>query len=430
MAVIGALLGFTASLLFSPGYQSASRVLLQGSRDPDELLTEAQIAVSSVVLERAAATLRWNVPVEELQDVVTAEVVDGNVIEIRGTDADPERARRLTDQVANEFVTYSSQLISNPANSTAQLVQEQQKSLQLQVKTANQKISDMHRDVRSGALTVEEVAARTELENLRTALTAASKELDEAEAATTKANVVVIEPAVLPTQQAAPTVTQLTGGGALAGFLLGIAGHLIAVRTDRRLRGGEQIGEALGTKVLGRITVAEEPPPVSRWARLLGADRPWQTPETEIGAVANRYRRILGKLRGGQGVPLRLLVLVADDDPEARAVALQLVTAAAGDGHAAVNGNGHTATDPTLRIAVITANRPAVAEDPAMSGALVVVSSGRRTGWELVGVAEACTDSGHRVVGALIAQPARTRAAQQSTQPAPADQDEAFAGKS
>ncbi|MGH3468811.1 MAG: exopolysaccharide biosynthesis protein, partial [Thermocrispum sp.] len=243
-AVIGAVLGFAASQLVSPGYQAGSQVLLQGSRDPDELLTESQIAVSSVVLERAASTLGWRMPVSELQEKVTAEIVDGNVIEIRATDADPLRARSLTDQVANEFVTYTSQLVSNPANSTAELVQEQQKALQQQVRDANQQLSELHRKVKAGSLTVEEVAARTTLEDLRTALTAAAKELDEAEAAATRANAVVIEPAELPTAQTPPTALHLTAGSALAGFLLGVAGHLVAARGDRRLRGADQIGSA------------------------------------------------------------------------------------------------------------------------------------------------------------------------------------------
>jgi hypothetical protein len=33
---------------------------------------------------------------------------------------------------------------------------------------------------------------------------------------------------------------------------------------------------------------------------------------------------------------------------------------------------------------------------------VAVVSAGTRTGWELVGIAEACTDAGHEVLGVVV----------------------------
>ena len=59
IGAVGALVGAGASLVFSPGYETSTSVLLQGPRDPDELLTEAQVAKSSVVLDRAAGALKW-----------------------------------------------------------------------------------------------------------------------------------------------------------------------------------------------------------------------------------------------------------------------------------------------------------------------------------------------------------------------------------
>ncbi|MCA1673008.1 MAG: hypothetical protein LC799_12705 [Actinobacteria bacterium] len=94
LAAVGALLGVGASLLFSPGYESTSSVLLQGSQGEEDLLTEAQIATSSVVLDRTAAALGWDVTGEDLRGMVTAEVLDGNVIEVGGLAESPDRAQQ------------------------------------------------------------------------------------------------------------------------------------------------------------------------------------------------------------------------------------------------------------------------------------------------------------------------------------------------
>ncbi|MGH3434806.1 MAG: hypothetical protein ACRDQB_18430, partial [Thermocrispum sp.] len=198
----------------------------------------------------------------------------------------------------------------------------------------------------------------------------------------------------------------------------------------------------------GQVAVAEQPAPTgSSWprrlSRLLGTDRPWQTPVADPGPVAGRYRRMLGRLRGTHGVPLRLLVVVADDDPAGRAVAQRLVAEAADDGHAATNGragtghenggiatNGSSSADPTLRLVEVVADGPDVPADPAMSGALVVVAAGSRTGWELTGLSEACLDAGHRVVGVVVARPTRPRTEAPAEQPAKVAAEQELAGAS
>jgi len=425
-ALVGAVVGYLVSLLVSPGYQASSQVLMQGAREADEMLTESQIAVSSTVLERAAAALRWDEPIDELREHVTAEVVEGNVIEIRAAENDPQRAQALADQVAKEFVSYSGQLASNPANASAQVIREQRNALQVEVRDALRQLSDLHRKASSGDLTSEEVGVRTELEQMRSALTGAVKELDEAEAAGTNTNAVIVEPAEVPTSPAPPTRWQLTAAGALAGFLIAIAAHLIAARADRRLRDAGSIASAFGARGVGEVAIAEPPPATSRRpAQLLGTDRPWQTPDGEVSAPG-RYHRILAKLRTAQGVPLRLLVVVPDDDPAARAVAQRLIADAAhdavvagyGHGSAATGSAGHgPAAPPTPRLVEVSAQQPDLGEDHAVSGALLVASAGLRTEWELIAIAEACRDAGHRLAGVVVARPVRTAKAQPAERP-------------
>lgn len=445
LAAVGALLGVGASLLLSPGYRSVSSVLLQGPRDAEELLTETQIATSSVVLDRTAAALGGDSTGAGLRNSVRAEVRDGNVIQISGSAGSPERAQRLTDQLTQEYLTFSTQLVSGAPAAVDQVFQERRGTLQQRITETNQRINELQGSTGPSA------AEGAELERLRAALTDATTELDdinkrerqtEAEAAFSRASIVVMEPASRPSSPAAPTLMHFVAGGALLFFLLGVFAHLVAARADRRLRGAPEIAAALGSPVVGSVDVPDEPPAHEQptghhhWSarlwRLVHADRPWATPQLPIcGDDLDRdvrYRRVLARLRGAPDTVLRLLVLVPDDDTTAhRAVARLAVAAGVHGGPAAVltdhadiarmvqatSGNARLTVRPSadpvtgahrtvLHIAAVSPTRPTVPGSGPVSGALLVLTAGTRTAWELVGVAEACSDAGHRVVGAFV----------------------------
>lgn len=394
--VLGAIVGVIAALLFSPGYETSTRVLLQGPREENEILTEAQVAASSVVLDRTAAALGLAVSGRELTDSVTANVVNGSVIEISATADDPAQAQRLADTAAEEYVSFSTQLVSNSGDASAQLLQEQRAALRQQVETTNRRVSELHTSTAQG-LTVESVQVRTELEALRGALAEAIKTLDETEAAAGRANMVVLGPAPLPTSPAPPTLLQFAGGGAVVFLLLAAFAHLFAARADRRLRDEPSIAAAVGAPVLGTLDVpgapadSEASPPAAvrhRLRRLLWDDRPWDEerhPTRSGDEVDARYRRALAKLRTRK----HLLVLVPVGDVVARRAANKLVAA----------GRKHT----TLDIVEVAFDRPAIPD--GRGGALVVVTTGTRTALDLAGLAVACADAGHEVAGALLTRP-------------------------
>jgi capsular polysaccharide biosynthesis protein len=421
LAAVGALLGVGASLLLSPGYQTTSYVLLQGPREPDELLTEAQVAVSSVVLDRAAATLGWNVTGAELQQSVTAEAGAGNVIAIAATAETPEQAKQLADQVAQDYVAFATQLLSNSPDASAQALREQRELLRQQIVATNDRIKELHASTSQGGLTVESVQARTELEGLRITLGQAITKLDEADDAASQANIVVMGQAELPSDPAAPTMTHFIIGTALLLAVLGVLAHLIAARTDRRLRNESEIGSALGAPVLGSIDVldppAEEYPTTHRpwWSqlwRLVLHDENWNAPQLQVAdddaSREIRCRRVLSRLQAGSRGPVRLFVLATDDDATAgRAIRQLLATANTVNAANAV----HTANPErlmTLRAIGVFAGHPTVPDDGGVSGVLVLVTAGTRTAWELFGIAEACADAGHRIIGVVVTYRARS----------------------
>ncbi|MFC4859088.1 exopolysaccharide biosynthesis protein [Actinophytocola glycyrrhizae] len=420
ITLLGALVGAGASLVLSPGYETSANVLLQGPRDPDELMTEAQVAHSSVVLDRTAAALDWGRSGTDLADDVAAAVAEGNIIEITAVADSPERAQQLADRAAQEYVTFSTQLMANSADTSAQVSQEQQQSLRQQIIETNQKISDLHNAAGQGQ-TIDSVGVRTGLESLRTALSQAVAKLDELDTVSSASKIVVMGPAERPPGPAAPSMTHLAAGGAVVFLVLGVFAHLFAVRADRRLRDEQQITAALGTTAVGGVDVpdaaaaTEVPAPRSvrdRLVALVVPERQWYTPELpsapDEAALDIRYRRALTRLREHLPPgPGRVLVVVAKDDPAARRAADRLGDVAAAGFRL------------SLRVTEVDADRPTVPDD-AVPGVLVVVTAGTRTGWQLVRIAEACADAGHGVLGALVTHRARPfeRAPDQPAEPA------------
>ncbi|MGW1073446.1 Wzz/FepE/Etk N-terminal domain-containing protein [Streptomyces sp. NPDC002537] len=412
LAVVGALVGCGVSLLFPPRYTTSASVLLPGAWQERELLTQAEIAASSAVVDRAAAALGWTgVGGRELRGRVSAKAADGNIIKISGTADTPERAQRLSDQVAQQFVTFAARLSGDNTDPEAAARPE---ALRQMVMQTSRRITDLA-DAAGPGQTVESVQTRTELAKLRTALQEAVKKLDRADPAANKANMVVMGPAARPAGEAPPTRTQLIAAGALLFFLFAVIGHLTAARMSRRLRTEPEIAAALGSALLGTVDVPGERPahrpesrgPRARIRRLLGVDVRWDTPAPQpSGDEAGRrirYRRVCARLRDQLPSPRRLLVVVPDGDEIARRAAGQLAAEAG--------------SDLPLRVVGVPVSRPLVPDRDDESGALVVLSAGNWTAGELAGIAGACADAGHEVVGIVLAGTVRARPARSAGRP-------------
>ncbi|MFI9047056.1 polysaccharide biosynthesis protein [Streptomyces sp. NPDC053427] len=414
VAVVGALVGYGASLLFPPSYTTSTSVLLAGAWEERELLTQAEIAASSAVVDRTAATLGWTgVTGSELRDRVSATAADGNIIKISGTADTPERAQRLSDQVAQQFVTFTTRIAGDNTDPDAAAGPE---ALRQKVVQANRRITDLANAADPGR-TVESVQTRTELEKLRTALQEAMKKLDEADPATDKANMVVMGPAALPTGEAPPTRMHLIVAGALLSFLLAVIGHLAAARVNRRLRTEPEIAAELGSALLGTVDVPGERPAhrpegggSRAWfRRLLGVDTQWDIPTPRMSGdeagMRIRYRRVCARLREQLPAPRRLLVVVPEGDEIGRRAAGRLVAEAESDPSPSSSSRGY----PLLRVVEVSVSRPLVPDRDTESGALVVLSAGSRTAGELAGIAAACADGRHEVVGVVVADTVRAR---------------------
>ncbi|MFD3991156.1 polysaccharide biosynthesis protein [Streptomyces sp. NPDC058583] len=418
LAVVGALVGYGTSLLIPPRYTTSASVLLPGAWEERELLTQAEIATSSVVVDRAAAALGWaGVDGIELRDRVSAKAADGNIIKISGTAETPERAQRLSDTVARQFVTFAAQIMGD--NTDPEAAAQPEALRQLVVKTTR-RIEELADEAGPGQ-SVESVQTRTELAKLRTALQEAVDKLDKADTTTDRPDMVVMGPAARPAGEAPPTRTQLIVGGALLFVLFAVIGHLAAARVGRRPRTGADITAALGSTLLGAVDVpgeraADRPKgggPRALFRRLLGVDVRWDMPSpgaSDDESRQIRYRRVCARLRDRLPAPRRLLVVVPDGDEIARRAAGQLVAEAENDSSPDSSSSGLL----VLHVVGVSVSRPMVPDRAGESGALVVVSAGSWTAGELAGIAEACADAGHEVVGTVLAGTVWARPARSS----------------
>ena len=435
LAVVGALLGAASSPLISPGYRSSTKVLLKGNSDDAEL-AEAQIATSLVVLDRTADGLQWGDTGENLRGRVSASVENGDVIQITGTASTPERAQELADRATREYMAFSSQIVNDAVAAYDEVYKQSLQRAQKQIDDTQQRITELQASPQVAAEGPDGIKARDELDRARTTLQQQNADLDKLEEkqqaskqdSLAQGSARVIEPAVLPSGAASPTMVELIACGALVFTLFGVLAHLGALRSDRRLRTGSEIAASAGAPVIGTVEVAaQQAPRRISWHD----DRRWAAPNDRVvddeRGRASRYHRILSRLPTRDG-RLRVLVLVPMDDPNARTMVLDLAVVAAAAGRivsvdvedaplseavrraadrSGVSGTltvGAGAPDTHTLIAVraVAAHRPLVPPAEARTATLLAVTVGTRTPFELAEIATASAEAGRPLVGVVV----------------------------
>lgn len=435
LALIGAAIGTGAAVL-DPGFEAESRVLLQGPRDKNDVLTETELVTSQLVLDRAAQGLDWKVTGAQLLKSVSAEALSGNVFVIRCTANTPKRAQQITDQVAQQYIRFSTSLVSDTLRVAEEGRQQRVSDLRQRVAAAEGRLAQI-KD--SGSNPVE-------FDLLNSTIRSANDEITDIddqghssaiEQTLSRSTIKLIEPAVagsalIPTN----ALLYVLGGAALFG-LGGLLTQLVAASRDRRLVLSEEIGAALGAPLLGDVPVvpAEVTRKYSRGERLrrlVYDERHWDTPRlpVDIGSLETRDRRLLSRLQEFSESGRELSLIVYRDDADSRRAVLRLATAEGrargaclvcddADFRQAAEAvvEGDTGIDLTvragdelvpaeartvLRVVLIDALDPSVPDLDAQTGFLVAVSAGTRTAWELLGVTTACQDAGQNVVGVVV----------------------------
>jgi capsular polysaccharide biosynthesis protein len=227
--------------------------------------------------------------------------------------------------------------------------------------------------------------------------------------------------------------------GALAGLLIGAIVALAISRSDRHLRGRDEIAESIGMPVLASIPV-RHPSDAAGWRKLLA--------EYEPGAADGwRLRRALGDLdlAAGNGSGSSLTMVSLSSDPKALALGPQLAVFAAslgistvlvvgpqqdanvaatlraaciappaslkqsGNLQVAVSDHGNTRPPRgavlTVIVAVVDGKTPKTAGTMRTGATVLGVSAGGVTADQLARVAASFAAGGRHIAGIFVADP-------------------------
>jgi capsular polysaccharide biosynthesis protein len=448
LAIVGAGLGAALSPVLSPGYVSTAKVLLQGDRSSSDAAGETQIATSLILLDHVADKLPGGLTGRQLADRVSAELADGNVLVINGAGPTPPEAQQLTDTLTNEYIGFAAQIIADATNAMASNTKQARTVIQQKIDDANKQITAIQASPVVTAPGPDGDRARSDLEEQQRIVGDATKDLEKLDSASEiaalnatlrGANARVIQLASLPLAVAPPSPLQLVLVGMAALVVLGVLGHLVAMRNDKRLRRAQDMADAVGAPMLGILGASPTPVRVrpSLVRRILSDDRRWVSPGHTVldnGRARDvRYLRLLHRLAPDDR-PAQILAVVPDGDDlalnalvdlgvvaaeggatvalvtDTEAVIARATNAAEGRGvesrFTAGSDAGTPAASLTILLAQVAASQPTVAETEAADAALLLVEVGTRTGWELAGIAGACVDAGQPLLGLVAVIPA------------------------
>ncbi|HZD37219.1 MAG TPA: polysaccharide biosynthesis tyrosine autokinase [Actinomycetes bacterium] len=266
LAVVGAGVATAWTLSRTPIYRGTSSVLVQpvsinrfqGTQRLDQQVNinnERQVALSSAVAARAGRFLNSPAPPSELLEHASVDVpTDSQVLEINYSDPIPRTAQRGADSFARAYIEYRRAGIARQVEASKATLSKQVDTLSARVPKLDAIISSP--DASSSEKT-EANAQKTTYQQRISSLSEQVAQLEQLDPTPGQ----VIQAATLPTSPVSPKKYLDIGLGLFVGLFLGLVGGFVRDRSDKRLRGREDLAERLDRPVLASI------PTLSRYKR-------------------------------------------------------------------------------------------------------------------------------------------------------------------
>ncbi len=446
----GVAAGLLVTVLEPTVFEARSGVLFPPSAVDDrgnalrDMRTEAHVATSVEILERAGRALDPPVTAEMLRRRIEVQALSSDILEVRAEDNSAAGAVSAADTVAREYVAYSNSATSVEADTTIALLQEQAAELDQRIRRLAAEIAaSTARLVGIDPRSAEALRLTAQIDSLRSEEVDASRELStinnrmaeaRLNAQLSRRGTRVLE-ATTPEDPSRPRPAWNLGVGGLAGL---IAGALVALGLDQgnpRLRRRDELADAAGAPVLASLRVPRRSSARKCRALLEG----WKPSVAENLALQQAFRQ----LGTAEDEPTRtIVVVVLPGDRRSTLLAIHLAAFAAITGRAtsfvvasqhrtvsslrracaARAGPGETIR-PNLRIygatsvpeqdlqpsdltIVVLVAEPGPLVVPTGNGqtaTVLGVSSGFPTPETLGSVAAACLDAGYPAIGILVA---------------------------
>jgi Mrp family chromosome partitioning ATPase/capsular polysaccharide biosynthesis protein len=251
------LIGACAYLLASdPPYRSTASVLVtpvqtgnpadalssQSGRDEVNLDTEAQLVTSTATVERARELLGSDTS-EDLVAAVTTNVPPNTaVLEISFQGSSPAAARDGAQAFANAYLDVRRSAAEERLNAGIAAVQTQFDNLRDQLDAATARVQAVEQG------SAEQSIAQAEVSVLTGQLSTLTQSLANLRSNSVTPGRIIVD-ADAPSGADGPGAGVFLGGGLLLGLLLGVAMALTRERTDRRVRGIEDVAQLVGVPV-------------------------------------------------------------------------------------------------------------------------------------------------------------------------------------
>ena len=261
-------LAFFLSARTVPVYQTSTRLLVS---DPPAMRsidytgivnsqtmtrTYAEMLVERPVLQGVIDQLGLLKTPEQLKESISVELVrDTQLIVVSVDDPDPVLAANIANTIAKVFTERIGQLQSQRYSATREGLAKQVSDMEQQIEATNQALLANGNDPEQ---TLQLEARLTEYRRLYSNLVTNYEQVRLAEAQTST-NVVVSEPATVPTVPISPKTTRNILLAVVAGMLLS-AGAIFALDTlDDTIKNPEELRRKFGLTILGMIASHESP---------------------------------------------------------------------------------------------------------------------------------------------------------------------------
>ncbi len=302
----------------NPGDLGTSSLLAQ---------TYVQIARTSAVIEGVIEATGVRMSPEALRDRISANSVPGTqLLEVRVTDSDPERAAVLANEVAAQMA------LQGPA-AEARAVQQQREFAQQQVEDLRRKIEDAYTQLETLQKELESATGAREIADKNQQIADLQKQVDTWRKSYSDLLTIlsprspnyltVLDPAKPPQAPFSPNLMLNVGLAALVGLILSTAAAFLFEYLDDTLKTGDDVERTLGVLPVGAIAQI----PGSKSSRLISFTEP-------RSLIAEAYRVLRTNIQfSGVDKPIRRILVTSASPMEGKSVTtanLAIVMAQAG----------------------------------------------------------------------------------------------------
>ncbi len=302
----------------NPGDLGTSSLLAQ---------TYVQIARTSAVIEGVIEATGVRMSPEALRDRISANSVPGTqLLEVRVTDSDPERAAVIANEVAAQMA------LQGPA-AEARAVQQQREFAQQQVEDLRRKIEDAYTQLETLQKELESATGAREIADKNQQIADLQKQVDTWRKSYSDLLTIlsprspnyltVLDPAKPPQAPFSPNLMLNVGLAALVGLILSTAAAFLFEYLDDTLKTGDDVERTLGVLPVGAIAQI----PGSKSSRLISFTEP-------RSLIAEAYRVLRTNIQfSGVDKPIRRILVTSASPMEGKSVTtanLAIVMAQAG----------------------------------------------------------------------------------------------------